>query len=118
MAKKAKAENGPIPGNSGFDPAVVNSVVDRIEHLEEEKKAIANDIKEIKETAEGAHGIPKRALNQVLRDRKVREKLGKDEFEAFQDQIDRLKHCLGELADLPLGQSALSKVKPNVEAAA
>lgn len=109
MAKKAKAENGPAPGNSGFDPAVVNSVVDRIERLEEEKKAIANDIKEIKETAEAAHGIPKRALNQVLRDRKVREKLGKDEFLAFQDQIERLKHCLGDFAGTELGAAAIER---------
>ena len=109
MAKKAKAENGPIPGNSGFDPAVVNSVVDRIERLEEEKKAIANDIKEIKETAEEAYGITKRALNQVLRDRKVREKLGKDEFLAFQDQIDRLKHCLGDFAGTELGAAAIER---------
>lgn len=71
-----KIENGFDVGRlkdvNGVDAARLLSIVERIETLEEEKKALQNDIKEIFEEAEN-RGFDKKALKEVLKRRKMDE---------------------------------------------
>jgi uncharacterized protein (UPF0335 family) len=53
----------------GIHAAQLRSVVERIERLEEEKKTIADDIKEVYAEAK-AHGFDTRTLRAVIRIRK------------------------------------------------
>jgi uncharacterized protein (UPF0335 family) len=61
--------------------AELKSFVERIERLEEEKKAIADDIKDVKGEAV-AKGYSKATLNEMLRLRKL-DKAERDEREAL-----------------------------------
>lgn len=57
--------------NSGnFSTDQLNQLVARIERLEEEKKALADDIKEVYAEAK-AHGFDVKILRQVIRLRKM-----------------------------------------------
>ncbi|HLT77899.1 MAG TPA: DUF2312 domain-containing protein [Ferrovibrio sp.] len=57
-----------ISGNFSADQ--LNQIVARIERLEEEKKALADDIKEVYAEAK-AHGFDTKILRQVIRLRKM-----------------------------------------------
>lgn len=57
-----------ISGNFSADQ--LNQLVARIERLEEEKKALADDIKEVYAEAK-AHGFDTKILRQVIRLRKL-----------------------------------------------
>ena len=61
----------------------LRSVVERIERLEEEKAAIANDIKEVYAEAKG-NGFDTKTLRQVIRLRK-QDKAERQEQEAILD---------------------------------
>ena len=82
----------------------LQSLVDRIENLEEGKANIATDIKEV--YAEGkAAGLDVKMMREIVKLRHMdTAKLG--EREAVRDQY---MNALGMLADTPLGQAALSK---------
>ena len=76
------------PGGIAADQ--LRSLVERIERLDEERKAIAGDIRDV--FAEGkAVGFDIRALRQVIRLRRL-EKAERDEQEAL---LDLYKHALG-----------------------
>jgi uncharacterized protein (UPF0335 family) len=62
MAKKLNSGN--------FSTDQLNQLVARIERLEEEKKALADDIKEVYAEAK-AHGFDIKILRQVIRLRKM-----------------------------------------------
>lgn len=53
----------------GIDNSRLKSIVERIEHLEEEKKGIQDDIKDIYAEAKGA-GFDVKALKHVIKLRK------------------------------------------------
>lgn len=74
-SKKAKA--------GGIDNDRLLSIVQRIEKLQEEKQAIADDIKDIKQEAKGA-GFDLATLNEMLRLRAM-DKADRDEREALRD---------------------------------
>lgn len=57
---------------NGIDATRLQSYVDRIEHIEEEKKALQNDIKEIFEEAKSAN-FDVKAIRQILKIRKQNE---------------------------------------------
>lgn len=82
----------------------LRSVIERIERLEEEKKGIADDIKDIYSEAKG-NGFDVKALRAIVRLRKQDEAKRK-EHEAL---VDTYKNALGMLADLPLGQAAIER---------
>lgn len=75
---------------NGVDAARLLSYIDRVEHIEEEKKALQNDIKEIFEEAKSA-GFDVKAIKQILRLRK------KDEQERQEEDfvLDLYKKALG-----------------------
>lgn len=68
----------------------LRSIVERIERLEEEKAAIANDIKEVYAEAKG-NGFDTKTLRQVIRLRK-QDKAERQEQEAI---LDLYLHALG-----------------------
>lgn len=72
----------------------LKSIIERIERLEEEKKGIADDIKDIFAEAK-ANGFETKAIRQIVRDRKV-EKTERDEFEAI---LDTYRAALGMLPE-------------------
>jgi len=78
--------------------------VARIERLEEEKAALAADIREVYAEAKG-NGFDTKVLRQVIRLRKI-DKAERQEMQAI---LDLYLEALGDLADLPLGRAALRR---------
>jgi uncharacterized protein (UPF0335 family) len=74
---------------------LLRSFVERIERLEEEKKAIADDIREIYAEAKG-NGFDSKILRQVVRLRKL-DKSERMEQEAI---LDLYMHALGMVPDV------------------
>lgn len=72
--------------------AQLKSFAERIERLEEEKKCLADDIKDVYAEAK-SNGFDVKALRAVIRLRKV-DKDKQDEFEAI---LDTYKQALGML---------------------
>lgn len=71
--KEADEKNGVgVKVVNGVDGGVLQSYCERIERIEEEKKALQNDIKFIFEEAEN-RGFDKKALKEVLKRRKMDE---------------------------------------------
>ena len=71
--KEADEKNGVgVKTVNGIDGSVLLSYCERVEHIEEEKKARQNDIKFIFEEAEN-RGFDKKALKEVLKRRKMDE---------------------------------------------
>jgi len=82
----------PISDNS-VDPtarAQLQSLVDRIERLEQEKKNLTSDIKDIYHEAKSA-GFDVKALRQLIRKRQQ----DAAEVEAEETMIDVYRHALG-----------------------
>ena len=71
--KEADEKNGVgVKTVNGVSGEILLSYCERIERIEEEKKALQNDIKEIFEEAEN-RGFDKKALKEVLKRRKMDE---------------------------------------------
>ena len=68
---------------SGFAKEHLRSYIERIERLEEEKKALADDIREIYSEAKGT-GFDTKVMRQVLRLRRM-ESADRQEQEAMLD---------------------------------
>jgi uncharacterized protein (UPF0335 family) len=68
---------------SGFAAGQLKSLVERIERLEEEKGALAADIREIYAEAKG-HGFDTKIMRQVVRMRRL-DKADRQEQEAVLD---------------------------------
>lgn len=102
MADEAKTAQ---PGRSnGYDPDQLKAFVERIERLEEEKRTIADDIKEVYAEAK-SNGFDTKVLRQVVRERRM-DDADRREREAL---LDTYRAALGMLADTPLGQAAMDK---------
>ena len=82
----------------------LRALVERIERLEEEKAAIAGDIKDVYAEAKGA-GFDTKILRKVVALRK------KDHAERQEEAaiLDMYLEALGMLADTPLGQAAIAR---------
>ena len=78
------------------------SIVERIEKLEDERKLLQADIKDIYTEAKSA-GFDTKVLRMVIANRK------KDQAELEEQQalLETYMRALGQLADTPLGQAAL-----------
>ena len=98
-AKKQKSE----PGPARFAKDQLKAFVERVERLEEEKKAIADDIRDVYAEAKG-NGFDVKTLRTVVRLRK-QDANERAEAEAL---LETYLHALGMLADLPLGQAAIA----------
>ena len=88
-------------------------LIERVERLEDEKKGIADDIKDVYLEAK-SRGFDVRTMREVVKLRKL-EKQVRDEREAL---LDTYKAALGmDYSDTPLGQAALhSALRTTVDA--
>lgn len=88
------------PGHNGQ----LQSIVERIERLAEEKQTIADDIKDVYAEAKG-NGFDVPALRAIIKLRKE-DANKRAERETI---LETYMMALGMLADLPLGQAAMNK---------
>lgn len=88
MATEAASETKPDTGGIAADR--LRSIVDRIERLEEERKALGNDITDIYTEAKSA-GFDVKVLRQLLRIRKQKPA----EIEEQETLLDVYKRALG-----------------------
>lgn len=82
----------------------LRAIVERIERLEDDKKAISGDIREVYAEAR-ANGFDTKIIRKVIALRK-KEAAAREEEAAL---IDTYMAALGMIADLPLGQAALAR---------
>lgn len=87
----------------------LRTIIERIERLEEEKKAIADDIKDVYAEAK-ANGFDAKTLRKVVSLRKI-ESAEREEQEAM---LDLYLSALGMLPDFEAAEAS----KPEAEAAA
>lgn len=89
--KEADERNGVgVKTVNGVDGGVLLNYCERIEHIEEEKKALQNDIKFIFEEAEN-RGFDKKALKEVLK----RRKMDANDARELDFSLDIYKEALG-----------------------
>jgi len=72
----------------------LRSYIERIERLEEEKRALAEDIKEVFGEAKGT-GFDTKIMRQIIRIRKM----DKDDLDEQETLLDIYKRALGMLPD-------------------
>lgn len=82
----------------------LKGIIERIERLEDDKKVISNDIKEVYAEAK-ANGFDTKIIRKVIALRK-KEAAQREEEAAL---IDVYMGALGMLADTPLGQAAMRR---------
>ena len=90
MPATAAAQEQP---STSFAKEQLKAVVERVERLEEEKKAIADDIKDVYAEAK-AHGFDVKALRTIVRLRKQ----DTDERKEQEAILETYMHALGMLA--------------------
>ena len=92
--------------NSGSVPRDrLRSIVDRIERLESEKKALTDEVKEIYQEAKSA-GYDCKVLRHLIRQRK----LDPADLEELETLLDVYRRALGDFVSSPLGAAAMERV--------
>jgi uncharacterized protein (UPF0335 family) len=84
--------------------AQLQSIIERIERLAEQKAELQSDISDIYAEAKG-NGYDVKALRKIVQMRKQ----DADERTEQQAVIESYMHALGMLADLPLGRAAIER---------
>lgn len=97
-----------MPDVGGVAGDRLRSFIERIERLEEEKKTILDDIKEVFAEAKGT-GFDTKIMREIIKIRRM-DQADRDEFEAL---LDIYKAALGMLSDTPLGESAIKRLSPD-----
>lgn len=90
----AYPDNEPDDEVQGVAAAQLRAIVERIERLEEEKKAIADDIKDVYGEAK-ANGYDTKALRKIVAERKQ----DRNEREEAEAVLDLYRHALGMLTN-------------------
>lgn len=108
---------------NGFDPNLTTNFVNRIENLHKqletiaaermaESKAVREDIAGVYKEAKNKD-IPPKALRAVIKARAHERKAEAARTDLADideiDKFDLIRHALGDLADMPLGQAVLSR---------
>ena len=83
---------------AGFAQGKLRSLIERIERLEEEKKALADDIRDVYAEAKGS-GFDVKALRTIVRLRKQDDNERREQEEILETYM----HALGMLSDEPAG---------------
>ena len=83
-----------MPDVGGIAGERLKSFIERIERLEEEKRALAEDIKEVYAEAKGT-GFDTKIMRQIIRIRKR----DQDELDEEETLLDVYKRALGMLPD-------------------
>ena len=81
-----------MPDVGGIAGAQLKSLIERIERLEDEKRALGEDIKEIYAEAKG-NGFDVKIMRQIIKIRKM----DKDEHDEQESLLDLYKRALGML---------------------
>jgi uncharacterized protein (UPF0335 family) len=92
-----------IGGNSGGQ---LLAYIERIEREENAKREIADGIKDIYTELDSA-GFDKKAVRKIVALRRM----DKDKRDAEEAILETYMAALGMLADLPLGQAAMDRVR-------
>lgn len=79
----------------------LQSLIQRIERLEDEKAALATDIKEVYAEAKGVGYDPK-IMRILVRERKM----DPEKRRAQEEELILYRAAVGQLADTPLGKAA------------
>lgn len=90
--------------STSFAKDQLKAIVERIERLEEEKKTISDDIRDVYAEAKG-NGYDVKALRTIVRMRK------QDANERAEQEtiLETYMAALGMISDLPLGQAAIER---------
>lgn len=81
------------------------SIIERIERLEEERKALGEDVKDIfKEAKSAGYDVP---TIRLLIKRRAEDAAKREEREAL---LETYLAALGQLADTPLGNAAMGRL--------
>jgi uncharacterized protein (UPF0335 family) len=91
-------------GRTAWPKDQLRAFVERVERLEEEKKALGDDIRDVYAEAKG-NGYDVKALRAIVRLRKQ----DKDERAEHEAILETYMQALGMLADTPLGRAALDR---------
>jgi uncharacterized protein (UPF0335 family) len=92
-----------VPG--GVAAEQLRSIISRIERLDDERKALGEDRKEIMQEARSA-GFDLKAIRALLKERK-QDEAEREELEAL---VETYRRALGSLASTPLGEAAIRRV--------
>jgi uncharacterized protein (UPF0335 family) len=84
-----------MPDFGGIAGERLRSLIERIERLEEEKRALSADIKEVYAEAKG-NGFDTKIMRQVIRLRRM----DKDDLDEQDALLDIYKRALGMLPDI------------------
>lgn len=83
-----------MPEIGGIAGEALKSVVERIERLDEEKRALSEDIKEVYAQAKGS-GFEPKIIRQILKIRKM----DKDKLDEEESLLELYKRALGMLPE-------------------
>src|ERR1700675_287223 len=91
-----------MPDVGGIAGDRLKRFIERVERLEEERRAIGADIKEVYAEAKGT-GFDTKIMRLLVKERRM----DKDDLDEQEALIDVYRRALGMLADLPLGEAAI-----------
>jgi uncharacterized protein (UPF0335 family) len=90
-----------MPDVGGIAGERLRSFIERIERLEEEKRTLAEDIKEVFAEAKGS-GFDAKIMRQIIKIRRM----DKDDLDEQETLLDIYKRALGMLPDGPASAAA------------
>jgi uncharacterized protein (UPF0335 family) len=90
-----------MPDVGGIAGERLRSFIERIERLEEEKRTLAEDIKEVFAEAKGS-GFDAKIMRQIIKIRRM----DKDDLDEQETLLDIYKRALGMLPDMPESAAA------------
>lgn len=91
-----------MPNVGGIAGDQLRSFIERIERLEEEKRSLANDIKEVYEEAKG-RGFDTKIMRQIVKERRM----DKDDLDEQETLLDIYRKALAGWDSTPLGDAAM-----------
>ena len=89
-----------MPDVGGVAGDRLQSFIERIERLEEEKRALSGDIKEVYAKAKGT-GFEPKVMRQIIKIRKM----DKEELDEEESLLDLYKRALGMSSEAALGSN-------------
>lgn len=90
-----------MPDVGGIAGDQLRSFIERIERLEDEKKQLADDIKEVYSEAKGS-GFDTAIMRQIIKERRM----DKDDLDERETLLDIYRKALGGWDKTPLGDYA------------
>jgi len=96
IAEKHNAEVKAKPAGVGHNRPSLEEYAKRLQNLEEQKQALAEDVRELKAEAK-EHDVNPRALSAIVKLRMETDEK-REKREAFEEVVDSYKHALGLLS--------------------